>query len=166
MWKTDLFLSSGGSWRYMAATIKSNWHDLEAGPGLRIGIVPEAPDFKPGVRFHNGLWVAVLPDPDGFMGLFNDAYWAVAAAVCTLGKHERPAYYLKPSAKAQRVQAQLEKYGTAKVLEVEHAMDEAAQQDLVAVETRLVSVEPPEWLHMTETRVPVVAPKPHFEKLD
>jgi hypothetical protein len=62
-----------------------------------------------------------LPDPDGFMGLFNDGYSSVAAAVCTLGKHPRPPYYLKPTAKGQRVQEQPEQYGRVKVIEVEAA---------------------------------------------
>ena len=166
MWKTDLFLSAEDTWRYVAATVKSNWKQLEAGPGLRVGIVPEAPDLRPGVRFKNGLWLAALPDPDGFMGLFNDAYWSVAAAVCTLGKHIRPPYYLKPSAKGGRLQVQLEKYPTAKVVDIEHALDEAAQQGLVQVEHTLVSVEAPPWLHLNETRTPVIAAKPSFERLD
>ena len=166
VWKTDLFLSSADSWRYVAATVKSNWKQLEAGPGLRVGIVPEAPDLRAGVRYLNGLWLAVLPDPDGFMGLFNDAYWSVAAAVCTLGKHERPPYYMKPTAKGQRLQAQLEKFPTAKVVDVENALDEAAQQNLVAVQHQLVSVEAPAWLHINETRTPVIAPRPRFEPLD
>ena len=168
VWKTDLFLSGDESWRYVAATVKSNPKQLEGGPGLRIGIVPETADVRPGVKFDQstGLWVVALPDPEGFMGLFNDAYWAVAAAVCTLGKHERPPYFMKPSAKAQRVQQQLEKYPTAKVLEIEHALDEAAQQDLVTVDKRLVSVEAPPWLHMNEALTPVIAPKPRFERLD
>ncbi|MGK4905616.1 hypothetical protein [Streptomyces sp. PHES57] len=166
IWKTDLFLSSEDGFRYAAATIKSNWRQLESGPGLRIGIVPEAKDLKAGVRYENGLWLAVLPDPDGFMGLFNDAYWSVAAAVCTLGKHERPSYYMKPTAKGQRMQAQLEKYPTAKVVEIEHALDEAAQQELIAVDHKLLSVKAPEWLHINEKRTPVIAPRPHFEPLD
>jgi len=70
---------------------------LEGGRGLRIGIVPEAKDYSPGIRWNGSLWVLALPDPDGFMGLFNDAYSAVAQAVCTLGEHERPPYFLKPS---------------------------------------------------------------------
>jgi hypothetical protein len=166
VWKTDLFLSSQDSWRYVAATVKSNWKLLEAGPGLRVGIVPEAKDLRPGVRYRDGLWLAVLPDPDGFMGLFNDTYWSVAASVCTLGKHVRPPYYMKPTAKGQRLQAQLERYPTAKVVEIEDALNEAAQQDLVAVEHTLVSVQAPEWLHINETRTPVIAAKPSFEPLD
>lgn len=165
VWKTDVFLSDHASRRYTAATIKSNWHQLESGRGLRIGIVPEASDLRPGVRWQKGLWLAVLPDPNGFMGLFNDAYWSIAAAVCTLGKHVRPPYYMKPTPKGQRLQEQLEKYPTAKVVEVEYALNEAAQQHLVEVQHRLVSVQPPDWLHMNEKRTPVIAPKPHFEPL-
>ena len=118
------------------------------------------------MRYQNGLWLAVLPDPNGFMGLFNDAYWSVAAAVCTLGKHQRPPYYMKPTAKGERLQAQLEKYPTAKVVDIEAALDEAAQQNLVSIEHKLVSVEAPPWLHIRETRTPVLAPKPRFEPLD
>src|SRR5262249_10714926 len=139
---------------------------LEGGRGLRIGIVPEAKDYAPGVRWNGSLWVLALPDPDGFMGLFNDAYSAVAQAVCTLGKHERPPYFLRPSAKAQRVQAQLEKYPTARVVDIEGALDEAAQQNLLDVEHKLVSVKPPPWLHMVEKQELIIAPKPTFEKLD
>ena len=46
VWKTDLFLTVEGSSRYAAATIKSNWTQLEDGPGLRIAIVPEAKDLS------------------------------------------------------------------------------------------------------------------------
>jgi hypothetical protein len=45
--------------------------------------------------------------------------------------------------------------------------NEAAQQHLIGVEKRLVSVRPPEWLHVPERKkTPVVAPKPVFERLD
>jgi hypothetical protein len=167
VWKTDLFLGTENDLHYAAATIKSNWKELEDGPGLRIGIVPEATDLKAGYRQHLSLHLAVLPDPNGFMGLFNDGYEAVGRAVCALGKQVPPAYWSKPSAKAQRVQEQLEKYGTAKVLDIEASLNEAAQQELIAVEHRLVSVEAPAWLHLPERKkTPVIAPKPKFEPLD
>jgi hypothetical protein len=167
VWKTDVFLGVEESWRYAAATIKSNWHQLEGGPGLRLGIVPEAKDLRPGYRHVKDLHLAVLPDPNGFMGLFNDAYSAVGRAICTLGRQMQPPYYVKPSAKAQRVQEQLEKYGTAKVVDVEDALNDAAQQQLVDVNHRLVSVEAPAWLHLEERKTqPVLAPKPMFERLD
>ena len=168
VWKSDIFVSDENARRYTAVTIKSNHHLLEGGPGLRMGVVPAATDLRPGIRYDRdrGLWLTVLPDPDGFMGLFNDAYWSVASAVYTIGKQDRPPYYMKPSVKGQKVAEQLVKYPTAKVIEIEHALDEAAQQNLVGVETKLVSVEAPDWLHINEKRTPIIAPKPHFEALD
>ena len=167
VWKTDLFLSDEDRHRHVAATIKSNWKQLEGGAGLRLGIVPEASDLPAGVRFNEelGLWLAVLPDPGGFMGLFNDAYESVAEAVSTLGKQGRGPYYYKPTPIGQRLQAQLEGFGPAKVTEVTEALNDAAQQDLVGVEERLVSVDAPPWLHLGSAKMPVIAPKPSFESL-
>jgi hypothetical protein len=168
VWKTDLFLTDEVGERYLATTIKSQHSQLEGGAGLRIAIVPEAKNLRPGVRFNkkHGLWVVALPDPDGFMGLFNDAYAAVAEAIYKLGKHTQSKYWMKPSAKAQRMQAQLEKYGPVPVREIEHALDEAAQQNLLHVEQQLVSVHAPSWLHLGKASPRVIAPKPKFERLD
>lgn len=166
VWKTDIFLSDEDRRRHLAATIKSNWHLLEAGPGLRLGIVPEARDLRAGVRYRNGLWLAVLPEPNGFMGLFNDAYESIVEAIYTLGKHERAPYHYKPTPAGQRLQSQLEKYGTVKIVEIEGALNEAAQQNLISVEHQLVPVEAPPWLHLNAARTAVVAPKPRFEVLD
>ena len=166
IWKTDLFVGDEDRRRHLATTIKSNWHQLESGPGLRLGIVPEAADLAPGVRYQKGLWLAILPDPDGFMGLFNDGYEAVAEAIITLGKHDRAHYFYKPTPMAQRLQGQLEGFGKVKVLEIEHALNDASQKDLLGVEHKLVSVDAPDWLHFNEKRMPVIAPKPTFQKLD
>jgi hypothetical protein len=170
IWKTDLFLSTIDDQRHFAATIKSNFAQLEGGQGLRIGIVPEStsPQNKTGVTFSkkHGLWVVTLADPNGFMGLFNDAYHAVARAVCTLGKQEPPPYFIKPSAKAQKVQEQLEKYPDAKAVDIEDALNEAAQQDLVASSHKLVSVNAPDWLHIKAMAPKIISPKPKFIKLD
>lgn len=170
VWKTDLFLSTVDDPRYFAATIKSNIKQLEGGRGLRIGIVPESPvaGNRPGVRYssEHGLWIVTLDDPNGFMGLFNDAYHAVARAMCGLGKQPTPPYFVRPSAKGQRLQEQLEKYPDAPVLEIENALNEAAQQDLVVADTRLVGVNAPDWLHLKQMGPKVISPKPKFVKLD
>jgi hypothetical protein len=168
VWKTDLFLGNEVSSRYAAVTIKSNWKLLEPGRGLRVGVVPEAKGLQSGVRYDQDLrmWIVAFPDPNGFMGLFNDAYWSVAAGICTLGRHERPPYYMKPTAKGERLQGQMEKYPTAKVLEIEAALNDAAQQNLIGIEHKLLSVEAPPWLHINEQRTSVIAPKPVFENLD
>lgn len=168
IWKTDLFISDQNARRYTAATVKSNPQLLEGGAGLRVGIVPATTKYAPGTRrdAKTGLWLTVLPDPDGFMGLFNDAYWGVASAIYTIGKHEKPPYYLKPSVKSQLIAEQIVKYTTAKVLDMCDALDEAAQQGLVDVEHELVSVAAPPWLTMHEKATSVIAPKPSFVKLD
>lgn len=168
VWKTDLFISDQDARRYTAATVKSNPKMLEGGPGLRVGIVPSSPEYAPGTRRDSktGLWLAVLPDPDGFMGLFNDAYWGVASAIYTIGKHEKPPYYLKPSTKSQIMVEQILKYRTATVVDICDALDEAAQQGLVAIEHELVSVNTPPWLLMQEIATKIVAPKPSFIRLD
>lgn len=166
VWKTDLFLGGEDKDKFAAATIKSNWHQLEDGRGLRVAIVPQARDLRPGYQRWKSLHLVALPDPDGFMGLFNDAYEAVAEAILTVGKHDRGHYYYKPSAKAQKIQAQLEKFERVKVTEILDALNEAAQQNLIAVDRKLLSVDAPAWLTINETRVPVIAPRPSFEKLD
>jgi hypothetical protein len=169
IWRTDLFLSCKHDDRYFAATVKSQYTQLEGGRGLRIGIVPESPHkgHRSGIKYSekHGLWVVTLPDPEGFAGLFNDAYNAVARAICELGRQTKPPYYTKPSAKAQRLQEQLEKHPSAKVVEVEYALNEAAQQNLVTSGTKLVSVNAPPWLHMKQMAPKIIAPKPKFEKL-
>lgn len=170
VWKTDLFLSSDGDKKHLAATVKSNYAQLEGGQGLRIGIVPESTHHNnsAGVKFDlkHGLWVVSLADPNGFMGLFNDAYHAVARAICTLGKQQQPPYFIKPSAKAQRIQEQIEKYPDAKAIEIEDALNDAAQKDLVAAKHQLISVNAPDWLHIKAMAPKIIAPKPKFIKLD
>lgn len=163
-------MSAEGDPRYFAATVKSNFAQLEGGQGLRIGIVPESIHFRntSGVRFNqeHGLWLVTLADPNGFMGLFNDAYHAVARAICTLGKQDPPPYFIKPSAKAQKVQQQLEKYPDALAIEIENALNDAAQQDLVLSTHKLVSVNAPDWLHVKSMAPKIISPKPKFFKLD
>lgn len=170
IWKTDLFLSSENDPRFVAATVKSNLGLLEGGRGLRVGIVPESTlnRNREGVWYDGSkrLWVVSLSDPNGFMGVYNDAYMAVGRAMCTLGKQLQPPYYTKPSAKAQRLQEQLEKYPDARILEVEDALNDAAQQNLIKQTHQLVGVNAPDWLHIKQRAPLIVAPKPSFAKLD
>ncbi|KQP13352.1 hypothetical protein ASF45_31050 [Pseudorhodoferax sp. Leaf265] len=167
IWKTDLFVNAEGDPRHLAVTVKSTALALEGGQGLRIGIVPEHKDQKAGIHYNNkvGLWQVSLADPDGFMGLFNDAYHAVARAMLTLGKLPQPPYYVKPTPAAQRIQEQLEKYGDARAIEVEEALNEAAQQDLVGIAHQLVGVNAPEWLHIKQMAPKIISPKPKFSPL-
>jgi hypothetical protein len=49
---------------------------------------------------------------------------------------------------------------------VEDTLDKAAQRDLITTTTRLVSVNAPDWLHLTQQAPKLIAPKPKFKKLD
>ncbi|MFC7960645.1 hypothetical protein [Rhodococcoides kroppenstedtii] len=168
IWKTDLFVTDAVGERYLAATVKSQWRQLEGGKGLRLAIVPEAKDLRSGVSFNKktGLWMVALPDPDGFMGLFNDAYSAIAETIYSLGKHTQSKYWSKPSAKAQKIQDQLVKAANASVLEIEDALNDAAQQNLVSIRQQLVSVQAPPWLHLGKAAPKILAPKPRFDRID
>lgn len=173
VWQTDLFVSDEDRHRHLAVTIKSNKEQLTGGPGLRIGIVPEHVDLKAGIsrqktKAGDSLWVVTLPDPDGFMGLYNDAYAAVAEAITTLGQHDHEKYWAQPTPMAQQIEEQLIKYANVSVTEITEALDEAAQQDLVDVDTHLVSVDAPTWLTLGTPDVGAtrLAPKPSFIKLD
>jgi hypothetical protein len=169
IWKTDLFLSTDVDSKHLAATIKSNFAQLEGGAGLRIGIVPESTHKgnTAGVRYDakSGLWVATLQDPDGFMGLYNDAYHAVARAILRLGKQIEPPYFIKPTPMAQRIQDQIEKYPDALISDIEDALNEAAQQDLVISSHKLLSVNAPDWLHVKQLAPIIISPKPKFTRL-
>lgn len=170
IWKTDLFLSTMDDQRYLAATVKSNVQQLEGGRGLRVAIVPESTSTGnrtgPYYDRKRQLWVTSLADPNGFMGLYNDAYMAVGRAMCALGKQQQPPYYTKPSAKGIRLQEQLEKYPDGRITDIEGALDEAAQQNLVGQSTQLIGVNAPDWLHIKKMAPKIIAPKPVFTKLD
>ncbi|MFD7715118.1 hypothetical protein [Streptomyces sp. NPDC059814] len=53
-----------------------------------------------------------------------------------------------------------------KVVDILDSLNEAAQQNLITIERKLMSVEAPTWLNINEQRTPIIAPRPSFEKLD
>ena len=99
------------------------------------------------------------------MGLYNDAYHAVARAILKLGKQIQPPYFIKPTPMAQRIQEQIEKYPDALINDIEEALNEAAQQDLVISSHKLMSVNAPDWLKVKQLAPTIISPKPKFIKL-
>ena len=83
----------------------------------------------------------------------------------TLGKMPQPPYFVKPTPSAQRIQEQLERFGDAKAVEVEDALNEAAQQDLVGINHRLIGVNAPDWLHIKQMAPKMLSPKPRFSPI-
>jgi hypothetical protein len=100
------------------------------------------------------------------LGLYNDAYSAVAEAITTLGRHDRGHYWEKPRPMGVQVQTQLESYGTRKVQDIEDGLNEATEQDVVAIQERLVSVDALPWMRLGTPKQPMLlAPKPSFIRL-
>ena len=101
------------------------------------------------------------------MGIYNDAYGAVAEAITTLGQHEHTKYWAKPGPMAQQIQEQLVEYADVRVYEIADALNDAAQQDLTDVDTHLISVDAPDWLTLggPDPTATALAPKPSFIKL-
>jgi hypothetical protein len=76
LWKADLFLGHKDSDRWVGTTVKIKEQDLEAAPGLRIGIVPADAAGKDLIRLDSDRNIVVCPlRYDGvFMRLFIDAW--------------------------------------------------------------------------------------------
>jgi hypothetical protein len=51
-------------------------------------------------------------------------------------------------------------------MDIDGALNEAAQQNLVTVNQQLVGIDAPKWLHITERPISIIAPKPKFEKIE
>lgn len=59
-----------------------------------------------------------------------------------------------------------EAYFKPHFVDIFDALNEAAQQNLIAVDRKLMSVEAQTWLIINEKRTPTIALRPAFEKLD
>jgi hypothetical protein len=96
--------------------------------------------------------------------------WACTTRITPSRAHQHSAKGASILHQAERKgtegQEQLEKYPDAKAFEIEEALNEAAQQDLVVSTHKLVSVNAPEWLHMKAMAPKIISPKPKFIKLD
>ena len=86
-----------------------------------------------------------------------------ALHIKSMSKHN-VTFEKRPSAKAQRIQEQIEKYPDAFIHEIEGALDEAAQQNLVVQTHTMIGVNAPSWLHVKQ--MAPISPKPKFTKLD
>ena len=60
----------------------------------------------------------------------------------------------------------INRYPDAKAIEIEGALNDAAQQDLVTAKHQLISVNAPGWLHIKAMAPKIISPKPKFIKLD
>jgi hypothetical protein len=85
LWKADLFIGSPGPDQWVATTLKINRRDLEAAPGLRIGLFPEErPRQRPSRE--GDLILCPLPYSGEFMQLFGASFGIIKQIVAAHGK--------------------------------------------------------------------------------
>jgi hypothetical protein len=78
LWRTDLFVGSTSSDRWVATTLKINPADLEADAGIRIGIYPERQrGERPSLDESRNLILCHLPYNGAFIELFYASFFIV-----------------------------------------------------------------------------------------
>jgi hypothetical protein len=95
LWKADLFLGSPSPDQWVATTLKIRRLDLEAAPGLRIGLFPEErPGQGPERDEAKNLILCPLPYSGEFMQLFGASFQIVKQIVAAKGQQpDRVALY-------------------------------------------------------------------------
>lgn len=88
LWKADLFIGSPGPDHWVATTLKTKRIDLEAAPGLRIGLFPEErPGQGPGFDEKNPtLILCPLPYSGDFMQLFGASFQILKQIIAKKGQ--------------------------------------------------------------------------------
>ena len=76
LWKADLFLGTSDEDRWVGTSVKINPRHLEAGRGLRVGIVPNRQGRADIIRREGNLVVCPLPHDASFMEVFYQG-WGV-----------------------------------------------------------------------------------------
>lgn len=87
LWKADLFVGNPAPDRWVATTLKINRRELEASPGLRIGLFPEErPGEGPRLDDGTNLIMCPLPYSGDFMQLFGATFGIVKQLVAARGE--------------------------------------------------------------------------------
>jgi len=86
LWKADLFIGNPVADRWVATTLKIRRQDLEAAPGLRVGLFPEErPGESPRKDEENNLILCPLPYSGDFMQLYGASFGIVKQIVAAKG---------------------------------------------------------------------------------
>lgn len=87
LWKADLFLGETHMDRWVGSSVKINPKDLEAAPGLRIGIVPMSQGKSDKVSFdkQKNLIVCPVPYDQSFMEIFYTGWRVVQQFIAARG---------------------------------------------------------------------------------
>jgi hypothetical protein len=136
IWKADLFVGYTDSQRWVATTVKINPNQLEAAPGLRIGIVPNHEGQSDLLRVDEAknLVICPLPYDHDFMQVFFQGW-----AVCQQSLHHDakvPKEVALPRPPDRQVARYLEERRDFPVVEVIEALGPLSQPELLNSEER------------------------------
>jgi hypothetical protein len=83
LWKADLFLGSHEPDHWVGTTVKINPAHLEAGPGLRVAIIPTQAGRSDAIRKDDAKNLVICPVPHdaSFMQVFYEG-WRIVQALC------------------------------------------------------------------------------------
>ncbi len=131
MWKADLFIGNPAEDRWVATTLKIRRADVEAAPGLRIGMFPEERPGQ-GPERDGNLILCPLPYSGEFMQLFGGSFGIVKQIVAARGKlPNRVALHYEDD---QQVAQWLTDRGHHPLFEILAALEPLQQPDLLTQE--------------------------------
>lgn len=150
LWKADLFVGSPGPDRWVATTLKIRRTDLEAAPGLRVGLYPEERRGEgPRKDESANLILCPLPYSGEFMQLFGASFQILKQIIAAKGK--QPSRVALVYEDDQAVAKWLTDRGHFPVMDILGALEPLKQPGLLAEEAA------PE---ATETTAEATAPIP------
>lgn len=136
IWKADLFVGFQDSDRWVATTVKINPNQLEAAPGLRIGIVPNREGKSDSIRLDNerNLVICPLPHDHDFMQVFYQGWGVVQQFIHA--DAAIPKVVALPRPPDRQVARYLEERREFPVVDVIDALGPLAQPELLATTER------------------------------
>ncbi|WP_243324382.1 hypothetical protein [Geothrix sp. SG200] len=90
LWKADLFLGSPSSDQWVGTTLKLNKEELEAAPGLRVGIYPSKTKEGPKQDSLKNMILCPMPYRGDFMVLFQASFNIAKQLMHSRGEMPKP----------------------------------------------------------------------------
>jgi len=135
LWKADLFAGCTDSDKWVGTTLKVNKSQLQAGNGLRVGIVPASQGGRDALYRDDRLNLVVCPLPydESFMQMFYEAWEVVVHFLAADAKLPKEVALPRPA--ARQVARYLEDRRDFPVLDVIDALEALAQPELLETTT-------------------------------
>jgi hypothetical protein len=140
-WKTDLFLGTVDTEKWVATTVKSNPRQLEGARGLRVGVVPASASETdaPYMDEKRNLVVCPLLHDGDFMQIFYEGWQVVRALFAADAQMPSEVQLARPP--QREVARMLVDRREHPVVEVIDALNNFAQPELLATQSQEAELE-------------------------